>query len=119
MNMRCRRSTLHLSSFILHPSSLLSDSARLWPPDVLVHLQLHANVQPARRDEVCEFAQICLAPDGRDEHGERASFEMVFLDDAARELPVAAVCDDEFNLVAVGAQALKVRPVVALRLAGR
>src|SRR5215218_11401474 len=92
---------IHHSSFRIH--HFPSDSVNVRPPDVLVKLKLHAKVEAARGDQLRQLLQV-HSPDRRDENRARASFKSVLLYHAARELPVFAAGDDEFDLVAVGAE---------------
>src|SRR5712691_9888279 len=103
-----------LSSLIPPPSSLISNSARVRAPDVLVHLQLHPKFHSAFGDPIRQFSQINLAPGRRDQDCSSAPFEVVLSDYLEGEVPVSAISNHKLYFVEIGAQQTKIGPVISL-----
>src|SRR5438046_3584410 len=47
---------------IFYPSALFLDAARFRPPNVFMHLQLHAEGQATFGNPICQFLQVDLPP---------------------------------------------------------
>src|SRR5437867_4284243 len=92
---------------------LCSDAMDIRPPNVLVHLQLHANVQTAFGYPVCQLLQIDQAPGRRDQNCFGAIFKTVIFDHLACEIPVCTIGDYEFYFVELRPQTFEIWPMIS------
>src|SRR5262249_53632866 len=95
-------------------STTASDTARVWAPDVLVQLQLHANRQVIGEHPFRQCLRIEHAVDRREMNRRRPIGEVARADDITRPLVVGAILDDELHFVS-RAQPIQIRPIVRAR----
>src|SRR5207248_3462402 len=103
------------SALSTQSSALSSYSSRLRPPDVLVQLRLQPRRDAIGEHPLRERSQVDLSPYRREEH--RPAPQVALFHDAAGPIVVAAVRDDELDLV-VPAEDVEVLPAVLRGLAG-
>src|SRR5580765_5328666 len=104
-----RRTTAPRSSFVVR---LSSDPARIWTPDVLVHLELHPDRNAVGQDPPAERLRIEHAVDRREMNRGDLVVQVVTRHHVFRVVVVRAILDDELPLVRAR-QPIDVAPVHA------
>src|SRR5438093_351072 len=96
---------------------LCSDAMDIRAPNVLVHLQLHANVQTAFGYPVWQILQNDQDSGRRYENDFGTTFKTVILDHLACEIPVCTISDYEFYFVELRPQTFEIWPMISPGLA--
>src|SRR5438034_1853496 len=97
-----------LSSFSLHAVNLRS-------PDILMKLQLQAQIHATFSDPARQLLQIYQAPGRRDQDRFRSLLQIMFFDNLNHEVPIGTIAYYDFDFIKLRPKQIEIGPVISFR----